>query len=128
MVKDRGWGLTITTRGVLRNGYTNVSAKPALRQPFGSALHAGATKSNQSDQAPTAALGLRIAQFSARAIHIWAYAYLEVHRRELIEQAMEMVSKSPELRKLYEREQRHRAKLNNSVQSKEPCSATTISI
>ena len=39
MVKDRGWGLTITTRGVLRNGYTNVSAKPALRQPFGSALH-----------------------------------------------------------------------------------------
>jgi len=104
----------------------------ALSQPCGNRSAVLCTlarqKGNQSDQAPTAALGLRIAQFSARAIHIWADAYLEVHRRELIEQAMEMVSKSPELRKLYEREQRHRAKLNNSVQSKEPCSATTISI
>lgn len=50
--------------------------------------------------------GLRLANFSARDIHIWVDAYLEAHRQELIEQAKEMVSKSPELCKLYEREQR----------------------
>jgi hypothetical protein len=32
MVKDRSWGLTITTRGVLCDGYMNPSAKPVVRQ------------------------------------------------------------------------------------------------
>src|SRR5262249_9536308 len=35
------------------------------------------------------AQGLKLAQFSSRDIHIWADAFLEAHRRELIEQAME---------------------------------------
>jgi hypothetical protein len=44
MVKDRSWGLTITTRGVLCDGYMNPSAKPVVRQLLCGALHAGATK------------------------------------------------------------------------------------
>ena len=32
VVKDRGWTLTITTRGSSRNGYANDIARPALRQ------------------------------------------------------------------------------------------------
>src|SRR5262249_30469902 len=72
------------------------------------------------------AQGLKLAQFSSRDIHIWADAFLEAHRRELIEQAMEMVSKSQGLRKLYEREQRHRAKLESDAQTqKRPISTTS---
>jgi hypothetical protein len=40
------------------------------------------------------AQGLRLAQFSSREIHIRAEQYLEVHRQELIEQAIETVSNS----------------------------------
>jgi hypothetical protein len=57
------------------------------------------------------ARGIRLNDVAARDIHIWADAYLEVHRQELIEQAMEMVSSGRELRKLYEREHRQRVKL-----------------
>jgi hypothetical protein len=45
---NRGWALTITTRGSSRNGYTKGIAKPALRQPLGGALHPGATNGHQS--------------------------------------------------------------------------------
>jgi hypothetical protein len=60
--------------------------------------------------------------------HIWADAYLEVHRQELIEQAMEMVSSSRELRKLYEREQRQRAKLKTNAQSESEPKSTTSAV
>jgi hypothetical protein len=43
MVKDRGWSLTITTRGVLCDGYRNGTAKRVLRQLPRSALHATKT-------------------------------------------------------------------------------------
>jgi hypothetical protein len=38
MVKDRGWSLTITTRGSSGDGYTNGIAKPVLRQLLRGAL------------------------------------------------------------------------------------------
>ena len=56
------------------------------------------------------AQGLKLAQFSARDIYILADAYFEVHRQRLIEAAIETVSNSQELRKLYAREQRQRAR------------------
>jgi uroporphyrinogen-III decarboxylase len=55
---------------------------------------------------PFQAQGLRLAHFSARDIHIRADAYFEAHRQTLIEEALETVCKSPQLRTLYEREQR----------------------
>jgi hypothetical protein len=71
--------------------------------------------------------GIKLNTITARDIHIRADAYLEVHRKELIEQATEMVSKSQELRKLYEREQRQlRAKLSSAAQKQnEPKSITS---
>ena len=73
------------------------------------------------------ARGIRITDVTARDIHIWADAYLAAHRQELIEQAIEMVSSSQELRKLYEREQRQlRANLSNNAQKEnEPKSITS---
>ena len=56
------------------------------------------------------AQGLKLAQFSAGDIYILADAYFEVHRQRLIEAAIETVSNSQELRKLYAREQRQRAR------------------
>jgi hypothetical protein len=44
MVKDRGWSLTITTRGVLCDGYGNGTAKRVLPQLLRGALHAGVAK------------------------------------------------------------------------------------
>lgn len=56
MVKDRGGGLTITTRGSSRNGFTQVIAEPALQQSLSGAPRAGATKS-ESGHAPRIAAG-----------------------------------------------------------------------
>ena len=74
------------------------------------------------------AQGIRLNDVTVRDIHIWADAYLEVHRQELIEQAMEMVSSSPELRKLYEREQRQRAKLRTNAQKENEPRSTTSTV
>ena len=50
-VKDRGWSLTITTRGSSGDGYANGIAKPALRQLFRGALHAGGERPSKSPNA-----------------------------------------------------------------------------
>jgi len=54
------------------------------------------------------ARGERVAQLSARDITLLAEQYLAEHRQALMEEAQAMVMGSPELRKLYEREQRQR--------------------
>jgi hypothetical protein len=50
-VKNRGWSLTITTRGSSGDGYANGIAKPALRQLFRGALHAGGERPSKSPNA-----------------------------------------------------------------------------
>lgn len=63
------------------------------------------------------AQGIPIAQLTARDIHMQADAYFQLHRQQLVEEAIEAVSKSQELRKLYEREQHQlRAKLKTNAQ------------
>ena len=53
--------------------------------------------------------------------------WFDIHRDECVADTWKMVGQSAELRKLYEKEQRQRAKLNNSVHQ-EPCSDKTISV
>jgi len=90
----------------------------SLSQPVGNRSAVVCTLARQKAvKQQLRAQGLKLAQFSSRDIHIWADAFLEAHRQELIEQAREMVSSSSELRKLYEREQHQlRAKLRTNAQ------------
>jgi hypothetical protein len=57
------------------------------------------------------AQGVRLRDVSNRELHIWADLWFEAHRQELIDQTTQWVMSCPELRKLYDREQRLRAKL-----------------
>jgi hypothetical protein len=50
-VKDRGWSLTITTRGSSDDGYADGIAKPASRQLFRGALLAGDERPSESPNA-----------------------------------------------------------------------------
>jgi sirohydrochlorin ferrochelatase len=50
------------------------------------------------------ARGVRLSYISARDIRAFADAYFAEHRQTLIEKTMVIVSESPELLKLYERE------------------------
>jgi hypothetical protein len=61
------------------------------------------------------ARGERVAQLSARDITLLAEQYLAEHRQALMEEAQAMVMESPELRKLYEREQAKLAKRLNDI-------------
>ena len=61
------------------------------------------------------ARGERVAQLSARDITLLAEQYLAEHRQALMEEAQAMVMESPELRKLYEREQAKLAKRFNDT-------------
>jgi hypothetical protein len=74
------------------------------------------------------AQGVKLSHVSARDIGFWADAYIEANRQVLVEQAIEIVNKSPTFRKFYEREQRERAKLRSNAQFRKPCSDTTISV
>jgi hypothetical protein len=60
------------------------------------------------------ARGERVAQLSARDITLLAEQYLAEHRQALMEEAQAMVLASPELRKLYEREQAKRMRFNET--------------
>lgn len=81
-----------------------------LSQPYGNRSAVVCTlarqKAIQAIKRQFQAQGLRVAQFSARDIHIKADAYFTAHRQALIEEALETVRKSPQLRTLYEKEQR----------------------
>jgi hypothetical protein len=55
------------------------------------------------------AQGVRLSYISARDIRAFANAYLAEHRQVLIEEAMAIVSESPELLKLYKRERTQKA-------------------
>jgi hypothetical protein len=72
------------------------------------------------------AQGVKLSHVSARDIGLWADAYFETNRQALIEQAIEIINKSPTFRKYYEREQRERAKLRRNAQPRKPCSNTAI--
>src|SRR5262245_8230161 len=52
--------------------------------------------------------GLKPQCMSAREINAAADVYLEAHVRELVEEAWRLCQRSPELMKLYEKEQRER--------------------
>ncbi len=82
----------------------------SLSQPYGNRSAVLCTLARQAAikaiKRQLQAQGLRLAQFSARDIHIRADAYFEAHRQMLIAEAMETVQRSPQLRTLYEREQR----------------------
>jgi hypothetical protein len=60
------------------------------------------------------ARGEHVAQLSARDITLLAEQYLAEHRQALMEEARAMVMDSPELRKLYEREQAKRQRQNET--------------
>jgi len=74
------------------------------------------------------ASGRRLSELSSRTINELASVYLEANRQALIEQAIEIIDKSPTFRKFYEREQRERAKLRRNAQVTKPCFDTTISV
>jgi hypothetical protein len=82
----------------------------SLSQPFGNrstVLHTLARqKAIKAIKQELQAKGLRLSYISVRDIRAFADAYLAEHRTELIEQAMETVRLVPQLRTLYEREQR----------------------
>jgi hypothetical protein len=50
--------------------------------------------------------GIKLSQVTARDIKVLANVWLAMHQIELVAQAKEMVSKSPEPQKMYEREGR----------------------
>ena len=54
--------------------------------------------------------------------------FLDVRGAGFVRQAKEMISKSPELQKMYEKEQRQRAKLSSDAQTQKPCFDETISV
>lgn len=82
----------------------------SLSQPYGNRSAVLFTlarqKAIQATKRQLQAQGLRVAHFSARDISIAANGYFEEHREALIEEALETVRKSPQLRTLYEKEQR----------------------
>jgi hypothetical protein len=68
----------------------------------------------------------KLREYSAAQINTMAQMWIEMHRDELIADAKAMIAKSPELTKMYEKEQRARAKLLTNAQSKiEPISNTS---
>lgn len=67
-------------------------------------------------------------ELSCRTVNELASVYLAANRQVLIEQAIETISKSPVLRKFYEREQGRRAKLSNNAQATEPSNSTTSTV
>jgi hypothetical protein len=62
--------------------------------------------------------GIKLSSVTARDINILAELYLELHGPELVAQAKAMIASSPELTRMYEKEQRQRAKLTSDAQSK----------
>jgi hypothetical protein len=58
------------------------------------------------------ARGVRLSYASPRDIRIVADQYLAQHRAEIVAQVMETVRKAPELRTLYEKEQRELRKIH----------------
>jgi hypothetical protein len=74
------------------------------------------------------AQGVKLSHVSARDICLCADAYFETNRQALIEQAIEIINKSPTFRKYYEREQRERVKLRRNAQRSGRCSNTTFSV
>lgn len=54
--------------------------------------------------------GRKLSQIKPREISVLAEAYLAEHRAALLLQALETVHRSPELLKMYEREERDRAR------------------
>jgi hypothetical protein len=68
----------------------------------------------------------KLREYSAAQINTMAQMWIEMHRDELIAEAKAMIAKSPALTKMYEKEQRQRAKLLTNAQSKiEPISNTS---
>jgi hypothetical protein len=82
----------------------------SLSQPYGNRSAALCTLARQKAikaiKRQFQTQGVRLAHLTAREIHIFADACLAAHRDALIEEAIESVRKSPQLRILYEREQR----------------------
>jgi hypothetical protein len=70
--------------------------------------------------------GIKVSSVSVAEIKVMAGAWMVEHRDELIADAKRMIASSPELTKMYEKEQRQRAKLESDAQSKsEPISTTS---
>jgi hypothetical protein len=70
--------------------------------------------------------GVKLSEVTARDIQILARLELDLRGPEFVAQAKEMIASSPELTKMYEKEQRQRAKLRTNAQSKiEPISITS---
>jgi hypothetical protein len=70
--------------------------------------------------------GVKLSEVTARDIQILARLELDLRGPEFVAQGKEMIASSPELTKMYEKEQRQRAKLRTNAQSKiEPISITS---
>ena len=59
----------------------------------------------------------KLREYSAAQINTMAQMWIEMHRDELVADARSMIAKSPELTKMYEREQRQCAKLLSDAQN-----------
>ncbi len=72
------------------------------------------------------ARGLKLRQVACRDLSIMARDYLAQHRQELTEEAAEMLRGSPELQRLYAREQRDRQRQLEREQAAQGVQRTTI--
>ena len=72
--------------------------------------------------------GEKVSAYSAAEIKVMAEQWGAEHREELIADAKRMIASSPELQKMYEKEQRQRAKLRSDAQASGHCFDKTISV
>jgi hypothetical protein len=78
-----------------------------LSPPYGNRSAVRCTLARQKAiKAQFQAQGVRLSYISIRDIRAFANAYFAANRQALIEEAMAIVRKAPELRTLYEKEQR----------------------
>jgi hypothetical protein len=67
--------------------------------------------------------GEKVSAYSAADIKTLSEAWVAEHKEELVAEAKRMIASSPELTKMYQKEERARAKLSTNAQTKiEPIS------
>jgi hypothetical protein len=73
-------------------------------------------KAKRAVEAELKSQGVRLTTYPYCDLRLKANAYFDEHRAELVEQATQMVMRSPQLRKMHEQEERQRAKVNTDAQ------------
>jgi len=91
-------------------------------------FHIARHKAKKAVEVELKSQGIRLTTFPYCDLKLRAKAYFDAHRAELVEQATQTVMRSPQLRKLHEREERQRLRAQvktNAQTPSEPKSTTS---